>query len=58
MLPANPAAASTLQFNVVGATAGDQFLRLRVDGVDSNLVILAGVPPTPQFDANQKVTIT
>lgn len=56
--PANPSAASTLQFSVTGATAGDHFLRLRVDGVDSNLVIVAGAPPVPQFDPNQKVTIT
>lgn len=58
VLPANPSAASALQFNVAGATTGDHFLRLRVDGVDSNLIILAGVPPAPQFDPNQKVTIT
>ncbi len=55
VLPANPNDPSTLQFNVTGATAGEHFLRLRVDGVDSNLVIMAGAP---QFDPNQKVTIT
>lgn len=58
VLPANPAAASTLEFNVTGATTGEHYLRLRVDGMDSNLVIVAGAPPAPQFDPNQKVTIT
>lgn len=58
VLPANPSAPGTLQFNVTGATAGQHFLRLRVDGVDSNLVIMAGAPPVPQFDPNQRVTIT
>jgi hypothetical protein len=33
------------------------FVRLRVDGVDSLLVIRAGTPPTLQFDPNQQVTI-
>lgn len=58
VVPANPAAPSSLQFNVTGAPAGQHFLRLRVDGVDSNLVVLAGAPPAPQFDPNRMVTVT
>lgn len=57
-MPANPASPSSLQFNVPAAPAGQHFLRLRVDGVDSNLVVLAGAPPAPQFDPNRSVTLT
>lgn len=49
----------TLTFRVAPITAaskGEQFLRLRVDGVDSLLVDYAQTPL--QFDPNQKVTIT
>ena len=48
----------TLIFKIPAAVKGDYFLRLRVDGVDSLLVVRAGTPPTLQFDPNQKVTIT
>jgi len=40
------------------AVAGEYFLRLRVDGVDSLIVERIGAPPKLQFDPNQKVTIT
>lgn len=56
--PANPSDPSVLQFSVSAAQAGRHFLRLRVDGVDSNLVKLAGVPPVPQFDPDQSIVIT
>lgn len=49
---------ATLSFKITDAAKGDYFLRLRVDGVDSLLVVRLGTPPTPQFDPNQKVTIT
>jgi hypothetical protein len=44
-----------LTFIVTGAVPGDFWIRLRVDGVDSQLVNYATTPPT--FDATQKVTI-
>ena len=49
---------ATLTFKITGAAKGGYFLRLRVDGVDSLLVVYLGTPPTPQFDPNQKLTIT
>jgi hypothetical protein len=49
---------ATLTFKIIGAAKGDYFLRLRADGVDSLLVVYVGTPPTPQFDVNQKLTIT
>jgi hypothetical protein len=48
----------TLTFRLTELVAGDYFVRLRVDGVDSLLIIQTGVPPKLQFDPNQKVTIT
>jgi len=47
---------ATLTFAAVVATAGDYFVRLRVDGVDSLLVNRAVQPPV--FDATQKVIAT
>ena len=41
---------------VTAAFKGDQFLRLRIDGVDSLLVDYQHTPL--QFDPNQKVTVT
>lgn len=41
---------------VTAASAGDHFVRLRVDGVDSLLVKYDQTPPA--FDDNQRVTIT
>src|SRR5205823_12521526 len=59
-IPAEPhgTQTNTLVFHIPDAAKGDYFLRLRVDGVDSLLVVRAGAPPTLQFDPNQKVTIT
>lgn len=56
--PADTTARTTLNFNVENAVARDApyVLRLRVDGVDSIPVDFSG--DTPQFAANQKVTIT
>jgi len=49
---------ATLVFKIPAAAKSDYFLRLRVDGVDSLLVVQLGTPPVLQFDPNQKVTIT
>lgn len=46
---------NTLVFNIRGIPAGDYFLRLRVDGVDSLLIDRSVVPPV--FDASQKVQV-
>lgn len=55
---AHAASTGTLDFALTNLDPGEYFVRLRVDGVDSLLVIQAGTPPKPQFDPNQKVTIT
>lgn len=47
---------TTVTFVVPDAGAGTHVVRLRVDGVDSIPVILAGTPPLPQFDPAQQVT--
>lgn len=47
---------STLDFDIAGAPAGDFFLRVRVDGVDSDLIDRTADPPV--FDPDQRVTIT
>lgn len=47
---------ATLQFQAVNLSAGQYFVRLRVDGVDSLLVNRALTPP--QFDITQRVTVT
>jgi Pvc16 N-terminal domain len=53
----HPAQTDTLTFQIPAssATAGDHFLRLRVDGVDSLIVDYTQTPL--RFDPNQKVTI-
>jgi hypothetical protein len=52
----HPAQTDTLQFTTVGLAAGDYWVRLRVDGVDSILVDRSQAPPA--FDTSQKVTVT
>lgn len=37
---------------------GDYFVRLRVDGIDSLLVVHRGTPPKLEFDPGQKVTVS
>lgn len=56
--PADPAAATSLQFTVTDAQArpAPYLLRLRVDGVDSVPVDFSG--SLPEFDAQQMVTVT
>jgi hypothetical protein len=52
-----PAPQTTLDFLVPGLTSGDYYYpRLRIDGVDSIVVDRSASPP--QFDDNQKVTVT
>jgi hypothetical protein len=46
----------TLTFTAGGLAAGDAFVRLRIDGVDSILINRAEAPPV--YDLTQKVTIT
>ncbi|MFB2894823.1 DUF4255 domain-containing protein [Aerosakkonemataceae cyanobacterium BLCC-F50] len=46
---------SSLVFDIKGTTRGSYFFRLRVDGVDSILVVRSGTSPV--FDQNQKVEI-
>ena len=56
---AHTAQTGTLSFTIAPVTAafkGDQFLRVRIDGVDSLLVDYQHTPL--QFDPNQKVTVT
>jgi hypothetical protein len=57
-IPANahPVKANTLMFAATNVAAGEYFVRLRVDGVDSLLVNRAVVPPA--FDQTQKVRVT
>lgn len=45
-----------LVFEVADVATGDHFVRVRIDGVDSQLVDRTTVPPT--FDAAQRVTVT
>lgn len=47
---------ASLSFQAQNLSAGDYFVRLRVDGVDSQLVNRAVAPPL--FDPTQKVTVT
>ena len=48
----------TLTVEIQEVSAGDYFVRLRVDGVDSLLVVLEDLPqPHPVFDDSLKVTI-
>lgn len=56
-VPAEPHAVqtNTLAFQLQDVAAGDYFVRLRIDGVDSLLVKYGETPPV--FDPNQKVTI-
>lgn len=51
----HPTQTDRLEFRVTGATPGEYFVRLRVDGVDSLLVNRTVTPPV--FDQNQRVTI-
>jgi hypothetical protein len=47
---------AALSFQAKSLSAGDYFVRLRIDGIDSLLVNRASTPPA--FDPTQKVTVT
>jgi hypothetical protein len=51
----HPAQTGTLTFQATAVTAGDYYVRLRVDGVDSILIDRSVTPPL--FDSTQKVTV-
>ena len=53
---AHAAKTGALTFSTTGLIAGDYWVRLRVDGVDSLLVDRTKIPPV--FDPTQKVTVT
>lgn len=57
-VPAQPhaAPAGTLTFVIRKALAGQYYIRLRVDGVDSILIDRSVTPPV--FDASQRITFT
>ncbi len=54
--PSHPSQSATLTFNAQNLVAGDYFVRLRVDGVDSILIDQSVSPPV--FDQTQKVKVT
>ncbi len=56
--PADTTKPTTLTFVVPNVVAATYVVRLRVDGVDSIPVSYSGTPPTPSFDAAQKVVVT
>lgn len=58
VLPGSASAPTALSFPISGATPSLYTLRLRIDGVDSDPIDYAGVPPLPLFDPNQQVTVT
>lgn len=50
---------NTLEFTLPSTVpAGDYFVRLRVDGIDSLLVLRHGTPPKLEFDPDQRVTVS
>ena len=52
----HPAPTNSVTFLAAGVAAGEYFVRLRIDGVDSLLVDRSVTPPV--FDPTQKVTVT
>ena len=55
--PGDPAKPTRLRFSVPGQAAGAYVLRLRVDGIDSLPVRLAGTPPRIEFDPAQTLQV-
>ncbi|MEO6740835.1 MAG: DUF4255 domain-containing protein [Chthoniobacteraceae bacterium] len=62
-VPAPPRTASETQLKFVADTStrpitgGKYFVRLRVDGVDSELVKYTGQPPKPSFNSDLQITV-
>jgi hypothetical protein len=48
---------TTLDFTVPAVAAGEYMVRLRVSGIDSLPIVIAGSPPTFDLDPQQKVTV-
>jgi len=55
--PADAHQPTTLTFTVPDVPAGDYVVRLRVDGVDSLPIAVAGLPAKLDFDPQQKVKV-
>jgi hypothetical protein len=55
--PAAPTLPTTLSFALTAVAAGEYLVRLRVQGIDSLPVRIAGAPPRLEFDPSQKVTV-
>jgi hypothetical protein len=56
--PADPDTPTSIKFTVPAFDAGSYPLRLRVDGIDSLPITLAGSPPVFSFDAAQTVELS
>ncbi len=56
--PADATRPSTICFAVPGLAAGTYLLRLRVDGIDSLPVLVAGTLPVLAFDPAQQLVVT
>ena len=54
---AEPRPANSVSFDVTGVTPGDYFVRLRVDGADSTLLVDRAAQP-PAFDPQRRITVT
>jgi hypothetical protein len=55
--PADRTKPTVLAFTAPAVPAGEYLVRLRVDGIDSLPITLAGTPPTPRFDPEQRITV-
>jgi Pvc16 N-terminal domain len=59
LISTHDTATNTLDFTLPSTIlAGDYFVRLRVDGIDSLLVVRQGTPAKLAFDPGQKVTVS
>lgn len=56
--PADLLQPTTLSFVLPGVVANDYVVRLRVNGIDSLPVVIAGTPPKFNFDPQQTVKVT
>jgi len=55
--PADPLQPTILEFTIPGVPVGDYLIRLRVDGIDSLPIAVAGLPAKLDFDPQQKVKV-
>jgi Pvc16 N-terminal domain len=55
--PADITLPTTLTFEITETEVKKHVVRLRVDGVDSIPVVIAGTPPLPTFDPDQMVAV-